>query len=301
MREADLSLFEIAVNWLQQGSALAVATVIKTWGSSPCPAGSMLLVDSKGNFQGSVSGGCVESAVIATALDCIAENKTERLRFAVSNDRAWEVGLACGGEMDIWVEPVGAESVGLSPALLQQAAAACHAQQSRVLVRNLSTHTATLYQPDSLDAADADIQAAGAHSLATDNCQLLERQRQMVFIQPVNPALRMLIIGAVHIAQKLITIASTCGYHLVIIDPRQSFASEERFPDVLLHTDWPDKALETLKPDHRTAVITLTHDPKLDEPALAMALHSSAFYIGALGKPEDPCRQDTTPGRAGGK
>lgn len=113
--------------------------------------------------------------------------------------------------------------------------------------------------------------------------QCLINEDERIFFQPFNPPLRMIIIGAVHITQNLVDIARQCGYQVSVIDPRQAFATASRFPDVELVTDWPDKALETLEPDMRTAIITLTHDPKLDDPALDVALNSNAFYIGALG------------------
>ena len=118
-------------------------------------------------------------------------------------------------------------------------------------------------------------------SLDTDICQLAEHET--VFFQPFNPPLRMIIIGAVHITKSLAGMAGNCGYRVIIVDPRQAFAATARFPDVELITDWPDKAMQALAPDARTAVISLSHDPKLDDPALAIALASDAFYIGALG------------------
>ena len=103
------------------------------------------------------------------------------------------------------------------------------------------------------------------------------------FVQVFNPPLRLIVVGAVHIAQQLVPLAATAGYDVTVVDPRRAWASGERFPGIALVTDWPDEALRTLAPDHRTAIVTLTHDPKLDDPALAAALSSPAFYIGALG------------------
>jgi xanthine dehydrogenase accessory factor len=104
-----------------------------------------------------------------------------------------------------------------------------------------------------------------------------------VFLQVFNPPLRLVIVGAVHIAQALVPMAALAGYAVTVVDPRRSFATDERFPDVAVSTDWPDEALESLAPDRRTAVVTLTHDPKLDDPALLVAVRSEAFYVGALG------------------
>lgn len=111
------------------------------------------------------------------------------------------------------------------------------------------------------------------------------------FVQVFNPPLRLVVVGAVHIAQQLVPLAATAGYDVTVVDPRRAWASGERFPGIALVTDWPDEALRTLAPDHRTAIVTLTHDPKLDDPALAAALSSPAFYIGALGSRRTQARR----------
>jgi xanthine dehydrogenase accessory factor len=116
-----------------------------------------------------------------------------------------------------------------------------------------------------------------------DKGTTVETERGPLFIQVFNPPLRLIVVGAVHIAQTLVPMASLAGYDVTVVDPRRAFASDARFPGVDIRQDWPDEALEELKPDGRTAVVTLTHDPKLDDPALDLALRSEAFYIAALG------------------
>jgi xanthine dehydrogenase accessory factor len=116
-----------------------------------------------------------------------------------------------------------------------------------------------------------------------DRGRTVETERGPLFIQVFNPPLRLIVIGAVHIAQALVPMASLAGYDVTVVDPRRAFASDARFPGVDVRRDWPDEALEELKPDARTAIVTLTHDPKLDDPALDVALRSEAFYIAALG------------------
>jgi xanthine dehydrogenase accessory factor len=120
-------------------------------------------------------------------------------------------------------------------------------------------------------------------AFAKDRSRPFEANGTRAFVQVFNPPLRMLIIGAVHISQHLAPMATLAGYDVVVIDPRRSFAADHRFPSVAMHKTWPDDALRTLDIDRRTAVVTLTHDPKLDDPALMIALRSSAFYIGSLG------------------
>jgi len=131
-----------------------------------------------------------------------------------------------------------------------------------------------------LTAADL---ALAMQALADDHSGLIETSTGPVFVEVWNPKPRLLIIGAVHIAQSLVPLARMAGYDVTVIDPRTAFGSAARFPDVTLLNDWPDEALPRLAPDRRTAILTLTHDPKIDDPALTLALRSTAFYIGALG------------------
>ncbi len=133
------------------------------------------------------------------------------------------------------------------------------------------------------DDLDAELVKAAGQALRSDRCRTVDTQAGEVFLQVFNPPLRMIVVGAVHIAQALVPLASVTGYEVTVVDPRQAFASPARFPDVRLLAQWPDVALQALAADRRTAVVTLTHDPKLDDPALAAALRSPAFYIGSLG------------------
>ena len=132
-------------------------------------------------------------------------------------------------------------------------------------------------------AAPDELNQAAAAKLAADDSGTVKIGDQDWFLHAHNPPLRLIVVGAVHIAQALVPFASACGFAVIVVDPRKAFASDERFPNVTVSTDWPDDALDALKPDGRTAVVTLTHDPKLDDPALDRALKSSAFYIGSLG------------------
>ena len=127
------------------------------------------------------------------------------------------------------------------------------------------------------------LQEAAKKARNDDRSMQVEADGRRVFIQVFNPPRRLIIVGAVHIAQPLIPMARLAGYHVTLIDPRAAWATPERFPDIEIDRRWPDEALEDLKPDSRTAIVTLTHDPKLDDPALTVALKSDAFYIGALG------------------
>src|SRR5450432_4060553 len=131
--------------------------------------------------------------------------------------------------------------------------------------------------------APADLNQAAIRALDRDESGTVRLGETDWFLHAYNPPLRLIVVGAVHIAQALVPFAGPCGFAVTVVDPRRSFASDERFPDTVISTDWPDEALEKFAPDSRTAVVTLTHDPKLDDPALDRALKSQAFYIGALG------------------
>jgi xanthine dehydrogenase accessory factor len=171
-------------------------------------------------------------------------------------------------------------------ALLKHAIELSRSGKPAALATNLQNGLQSLVQDTDLEGnlkLDAVGFAAVKKSLAEDRSVTIETPEGKVFIEVFNPSLRLAVVGAVHIAQPLARIAALAGYTVTVIDPRTSFASAERFPGVELSTEWPDEALAKLKPDRRTAIVTLTHDPKLDDPALAAALKSPAFYIGALG------------------
>ena len=262
--------------WLDEGRDCALATVIETWGSSPRPVGSQLLVDSSGDFTGSVSGGCVEGAVITTAREALSSGNPELLKFGVSDNDAWEVGLACGGTIRVFVAPCPEHDI------VAAIAQAYEKKQSAVLVTCLTDNSHQL-AIDTLDVFAGELRSACEQAVRMDKSRYVEIGDEQFFIQVHSLPLRLLVIGAVHIAQALIPFARTAGYRVELIDPRRAFASVDRFPDAELSHQWPDVALQRLQPDRRTAVVTLTHDSKLDEPALQRALGSEAFYVGALG------------------
>ena len=259
----------IALGWHQGGKGAALATVVQTWGSAPRPVGSQLAVSGEGEIMGSVSGGCVEGAVVAEALEVLEDGRCRILEFGVSDDDAFAVGLACGGTIRVMVEPVG-HGQGPDSALLQAVVAARSAR--RALGVEVDTETWERRQIGYADRPDA---------FDSDRSGFEEDGKRFLWIS--NPALRLAVVGGVHIAQPLCQMARLAGYDVTLIDPREAFASPARFPGETLMNDWPDAALEAHGLDHRTAVVTLTHDPKLDDPALVAALGSPVFYIGALG------------------
>ncbi|OJW24800.1 MAG: xanthine dehydrogenase [Rhodospirillales bacterium 69-11] len=168
----------------------------------------------------------------------------------------------------------------MTPEILAALEAAQREKRAIVLATRLPDGAQSLL-PDA--AAPEALNAAAARALDRDENGTVKIDGQDWFLHAHNPPLRLVVVGAVHIAQALVPFAARCGYAVTVVDPRRSFASDERFPNVTISTEWPDEAMDALAPDHRTAVVTLTHDPKLDDPALDRALKSQAFYIGALG------------------
>ena len=281
IQETTLDILRTAAAWRRTGKGVALATVVATWGSSPRPVGSQLVADDSGNFQGSVSGGCVEGAVIGEAQAAIKDGKARLLQFGISDEQAWDVGLACGGKVEILVVAVN----GHEP-MLDATLAAAEAKKPFAIVTDIATGAQTLLPaapPQAELSLDLPARAEADRALAREKSAPVEAGGRRLFVNVIVPPRRLAIVGAVHIAQQLVPMAAMAGYEVTVIDPRSAFGSAFRFPGVTLSNDWPDEALAAFKPDARSAVVTLTHDPKLDDPALAAALRSDCFFIGALG------------------
>lgn len=257
---------ETALAWHREGIGAALATVVQTWGSAPRRVGAQLAIGGDGRIEGSVSGGCVEGAVIVEAIEAIAAGDHRLLEFGVSDEDAFAVGLACGGTIRVLIEPVGS---AMPEDLLTELVAARAARLAVAYEIHLDDGTRRLLHdayPDRMRMDRSGFEADG-----------------QTFVAIHNPPLRLIVVGAVHIAQALVPMARIAGYDPVIIDPRAAFGSVERFPGETILDDWPDAAVARLGLDARTALVLLTHDPKLDDPALQAALGADCFYIGALG------------------
>jgi len=278
MSVSDPSIIPTALDWLAEGRGVALATVIQTWGSAPQPVGSQLVVDGQGNFFGSVSGGCVEGEVIAEAAEVIASAKPRTLQFGVEDGIAWKVGLACGGTIRIFLEPLEA---GGGRGVLQRLVGDMAARRPVALVTDLATAVRRLaYAPDGLGP---ELAPTLAEAFRHHRSVAVTGSHGEIFITMFNPATRLVVIGAVHVAQALVPMAGALGYEIVIVDPRAAFATVERFGNVTLLHDWPDEALAAIGLDAASAVAVLSHDAKIDDAALIAALSSDAFYVGALG------------------
>jgi xanthine dehydrogenase accessory factor len=258
---------EQALAWIGAGQRAALATVVETWGSAPRRVGAQMVVSSDGAMEGSVSGGCVEGAVVLEALEALEDGATKLLEYGVSDGDAFAVGLACGGTIRVLVEPVGE---GGMPLEVLEALVAARAARSPVA-----------YEVALDGSHRALVEDRHEDRFRMDRSGLEEDGNTFVAIH--NPPLRLVVVGAVHIAQALVPMARIAGFDPVVVDPREAFGSAARFPDARVVNDWPDAALEDVGVDTRTALVLLTHDPKLDDPALHIGLRSGAFYIGALG------------------
>jgi xanthine dehydrogenase accessory factor len=267
--------------WAAQGERVALATVIAVKRSAPRAPGSKMAVNEHGEIAGGVSGGCVEGAVVEIA-DCVMRGEEPRLvHFGIADSEAWEVGLPCGGEIEVWVQ-------AYQPGRFAEIARAGGRAVEVTMLEGPRPGAKLLVQADgersgSLGAPELDDEAGRAAS------ELLwietSERRGALFFDVVAPAPRLILFGAVDVAVSLCTLARSAGWRPYVVDPRARFAVPERFPDAEeVVAAWPEEAFARLGGiDPATSVAVLTHDPKLDDAALAIALRSPARFVGAMG------------------
>jgi len=261
MHAADLSVLLTCRNWMSQNRQAALLTVVRTWGSSPRPPGAMMAIRDDGVVSGSVSGGCIEDDLIdqvrrAGIAALCPDGKPRVVTYGVRGEDARRFGLPCGGTLQLVIEPLAAHSAvdGLVDML----------QARRPVLRELDMATGRV----ALHAAPADAPP-----------QLDEARLACV----LGPRHRLLVIGAGQLSRYLCEIAVGLDFDITVCDPREEYREEWNVPGVHVTHDMPDDVLLAMQPDARTAIVALTHDPKLDDMALIHALQSSAFYVGALG------------------
>ena len=294
-----------ANNWQQNEQAIALATVVRTWGSAPRKTGSKMAVAASGAMAGSVSGGCVEGAVVEAGQSTLTTGQGQLLEFGVADEMAWTVGLACGGKIDVFVEPfnVDVRSIVSDWIATDQAGAVTtiiRGEVGQIGRKLLATAHELLY--DDIDPM------LKLNILQETRAAIKERKHRRVqlpntdieiFVDVIMPPPTLIMIGGVHIAQGLIPIAETLGFKSIVIDPRRAFGSDARFPNVPLYAEWPRKAFPKLSINESTAIALLTHDPKIDDQALAFVLPSNAFYIGALGSSKTAAKRRARLAEAG--
>jgi len=285
--------------WLAAGEDIALATVVWAEGPSPRAVGSRMAVTASGQMAGSVSGGCVEGAVFEEAQEVLSGSSPKRLRYGVVDESGWEVGLACGGTIEVYVEPLvevhrrllaaleAEETVGLATRL-DGSGHLLHFQKGHsdgTLVTPQKGHSdGTLAWPDGPQEGDRSLLPELTALFPGPAAELRRGMEGDVFLEVITPPPTLVIVGAVHIAVPLVTLAQTLGFHVRLVDARRAFATRERFPtaDELI-VAWPQDALDTEKLGPQHSVVILTHDPKFDVPALQTALHSRAGYVGLIG------------------
>ncbi|MFN4361120.1 MAG: XdhC family protein [Hylemonella sp.] len=261
MEDLDTLVLRTALRWQSEGQAVVLVTVARTWGSSPRPPGSLMAINGRGETVGSVSGGCIEDDLIHRIREggveaAIASSTPTVLRYGISADQAHRFGLPCGGTVELVLERVAPHS------RLDELLTACERRQSTERVLDLKTGAVT-NRPGRRDG----VPQLDEHTLTTY----------------LGPQARLIVIGAGDLSRFLSQMALSLGFEVFVCDPREEHRATWSLPGVTLTHEMPDDLILRLKPDARTAVVALTHDPKLDDLALIDALQSEAFYVGAIG------------------
>ena len=276
-------IIETVDSWLAQNNPIALATVTKTWGSAPRREGSKMVVSSDMAMAGSVSGGCVEGAVIEEAIAGLEDKQPRLLKFGVADVTAWSVGLTCGGKIHVFVEPLDANWWEL----LQQRIKNDQLTTTITVLEGDLAGQKAMFGDDLLyktyDLTDDHITSLKQIAETTYRSGQMTWQDTEIMVDVSNPRPHLIIIGGVHVAIPLQSFARQLGFRVSIIDPRKAFATPERFPEVetILHS-YPDKALLQLGLDRNTYLAVLTHDPKIDDKALITALPTDVPYVGVL-------------------
>lgn len=280
-----LDILDMINDWISSQQQVALATVVKTWGSAPRREGSKMGITAEMAMVGSVSGGCVEGAVVEEAIAGLQDGEPRLLKFGVADDTAWEVGLTCGGSIEVLVEPLNRlwwdaladlaerDKFGVTVTIVDGKMIG-----EKVL---LDSGGAVLFRSENLDDSTLSAMKAVARSRNKSGLTKMGDTRVMVDLQVERPHL--ILVGGVHVAIPLQAMATQVGFRVSIVDPRAAFASAERFPNVanILHS-YPDKALPQLGLDRSTYLAVLTHDPKIDDKALITALPAEIPYVGVL-------------------
>jgi xanthine dehydrogenase accessory factor len=257
MDNVDTQVLKKADEWIRAGDRAVLGTVVRTWGSAPRPVGALVAIRADGQIVGSVSGGCIEDDLIDKIRSgAMALSAPRKVRYGISAEEANRFGLPCGGTLEVVLEPLGAASQ--IDALLQRIAA------GRQTLRRLDLHSGAVELRD----------GPGTATLTLDDAALVTAH---------GPVWRMLIIGAGQLTQYLAEMALALDYQVIICDPREEYADAWSVPGTQLLRTMPDDTVLALQPDPHTAVVALTHDPKLDDLALMEALRSASFYVGAIG------------------
>jgi xanthine dehydrogenase accessory factor len=264
MNSLDTEVLQAAFDWLREGHTVHLATVVQTWGSAPRQAGAMLAVRKDGRVVGSVSGGCIEDDLISRAQAGQLPSQPEWARYGVSQEEAARFGLPCGGTLRLVIEPLTLGD------WIDRVIEVTQTQQLIGRWLDLTTGASTL----------TDARPGQLTEVKDDGCHFV-----------YGPHWRLLIIGANQTAQALAQIATMLEFQVIVCDPREEFTADWSMPGVSLQPGMPDDAVVEIQTDARTAIVAITHDPKLDDMALLEALKSKAFYVGALGSSRNQAKR----------
>lgn len=265
MDNVDLQVLRRGQEWLAQGQRVVMGTIVRTWGSAPRPVGALVMIRGDGLVAGSVSGGCIEDDLVdRVRRQALASARPERAVYGVTAEEAFRFGLPCGGTIELVLEPLG--------------------PQSRIdeLLERVSAGHSTRRTLDMRSGAVSLDDRAGSDELVADDQKLVS-----VF----GPRLRLLVIGAGQLTHYLAQMALACDYQVTICDPREEYADTWTVPGTDLLRTMPDDTVVDFRPDANTAIVALTHDPKLDDLALMEALKSPAFYVGAIGSQRNQAKR----------
>jgi xanthine dehydrogenase accessory factor len=278
--------------WLSADQPCALATVIETWGSAPRGVGSVMAIRDDMQVAGSVSGGCIEGAVIEEALQVIASDEPREHGYGVSHETAWSVGLTCGGKVRVLIEKHPAQGGDAEVEIWDHLKTALVANRPKVLMTRLDPEQHSYLLVDPTDGVVGDWQNLTEPAVEAARAAYIQRQSKVVeiagervFVRVFARRDQLLIVGAAHITVHLVALAAEIGFETTVIDPRQVFATPERFPVPPDHlsSEWPGDSLPDYDLNEDTYAVLLTHDPKIDDPALHILLRSPVSYIGAIG------------------
>ncbi len=291
-------IFDQIEHFVAKNKPFAIATVIQTWGSAPRPVGSAMIINEDLEMAGSVSGGCVEGAILRGVPEILKNKQPKRVGFGITDEEAWAVGLSCGGQIQVFVEPFFGQN---DPQMWEILRGELSKNKGAILVSKLNDEVSEhiLVIPDNIEGIEG---VTSSHPLNSALQDFLvqnalraykERKTQTIetlegstwFLQVFAPKAKLVIVGAAHITVDLVHLAQYFGFETMVIDPRGIFAEKTQFPTPPdhLYVTWPAEILPDLTLDAFTFAVLLTHDPKIDDQALHILLKSDVAYIGALG------------------
>lgn len=273
--------------WAAAGRSVAVATVVAVAGSAPRPEGSRFLVSSDGDMAGSVSGGCVENDVFVHATEVLGGGPSRLVTYGIADEEAFEVGLACGGTIQVYIEPMGGPVLQAAARLVEDerlAALATVVEGAAAGTRALIAGEAGVVAGSLPVEIEADVIADAEDLMAAEQARLLVYGDHSVFVETLAPQPRLVVWGADEVAISLAAMARLAGFRVTVCDPRPAFALADRFPEAdEVLAGWPDDLADRVPLDGRTYVVVLTHDSRVEGPLLPRVLGSPARYVGALG------------------